>query len=32
MVRRPKPQNKDEMKFDPMMIDDNKYNMYKGSV
>ena len=28
----PNHRTKDEMKFDPMMIEDNKYNMYKGSV
>ena len=28
----PNHRTKDEMKFDPKMIDDNKYNMYKGSV
>jgi hypothetical protein len=28
----PNHRTKDEMKFDPMMFDDNKYHMYKGSV
>ena len=28
----PTHRTKDEIKFDPKMIDDNKYNMYKGSV
>ena len=28
----PNHRTKDEMKFDPKMVDDNKYNMYKGSV
>ena len=28
----PNHKTKDKMKFDPMIIDDNKYNMYKGSV
>ena len=28
----PNHRTKDEMKFDPQMIHDNRYNMYKGSV